>query len=156
MHIRRLSEAPYLREPRRLIVDRQQRVDQLEMRFSEIWKNTLQQRRSGIAKITALLSAFRPERWLQAKRGAVAGLETRLNWVVASKLTFHKNRVAEMTNFLRLLGPRQTLERGYSITLDTDGNVVRSVQAVKVGDPIRTKLATGELNSVVEGLLTEN
>jgi len=104
----------------------------------------------------ALLSAFRPERWLQEKRQAVAGLETRLKWIAAAKLAFHKNRVAEMTNFLRLLGPRQTLERGYSITLDTDGNVVRSVQAVKVGDPIRTKLASGELNSVVEGLLTEN
>jgi exodeoxyribonuclease VII large subunit len=55
-----------------------------------------------------------------------------------------------------LLGPRQTLERGYSITLDADGRVVRSVEAVKVGDPIRTKLASGELNSVVEGLVAEN
>ena len=156
MHVRRLSEAPYFREPRRLIVDRQQQVDQLEMRFSEIWKNALQQRRSGIAKILALLSAFRPERWLQSKRGAVAGLETRLKWIAASKVEVHKNRVAEMTNFLRLLGPRQTLERGYSITLDTHGNVVRSVQAVKVGDPIRTKLASGELNSIVEGFLSDN
>ena len=33
MQVRRLSEAPYFREPRRLIVERQQRVDQLEMRF---------------------------------------------------------------------------------------------------------------------------
>jgi exodeoxyribonuclease VII large subunit len=156
MHVRRLSEAPYLREPRRLIVDRQQRVDQLEMRFTEIWKNALQRRRSGIANILALLSAFRPERWLQVKRGEVAGLEARLSRIAASKLEFHKNRVAEMTSFLRLLGPRQTLERGYSITLDADGRVVRSVEAVKVGDPIRTKLASGELNSVVEGLVAEN
>jgi len=156
MQVRRLSEAPYFREPRRSIVERQQRVDLVEIRFSEIWKSALQQRRSGIEKILAFLSAFRPERWLEAKRGEIAGLGTRLARIAASKLEFRKNRVAEMTNFLRLLGPRQTLERGYSITQDIDGNVVRSVQFLKVGDPIHTMLADGELNSVVEELQGKN
>ena len=156
MHIRRLSEAPHFREPRRLIVERQQRVDQLEMRLLEIWKNALQQRRSGIEKILVFLSAFRPERWLQAKRGELAGLETRLRRIVSSRLDAGKNRVAELVNVLRLLGPRQTLERGYSITLDANGSVVRSIRTLKVGDPIHTKLADGEVNSVVEELLDEN
>jgi exodeoxyribonuclease VII large subunit len=156
MHIRRLSETPYFREPRRLIVERQQRVDQLEMRLLEIWKNALQQRRSGIEKILAFLSAFRPERWLQAKRGELAGLETRLRRIVSSRLDSGKTRVAELVNVLRLLGPRQTLERGYSITLDANGGVVRSIRTLKVGDPIHTKLADGEVNSVVEELLDKN
>jgi exodeoxyribonuclease VII large subunit len=156
MHVRRLSGAPYLREPRRLIVERQQRVDQLEMRLLENWRNILQQRRSRIEKMVTFLSAFRPERWLQVKRGEVAGLEMRLRRIAASKLDSHKNRLAEITNFLRLLGPRQTLERGYSITLDVDGNVVRSIQALKVGDPIRTKLAEGDLTSVVQELREES
>jgi exodeoxyribonuclease VII large subunit len=156
MHVRRLSEAPYFREPRRLIVERQQRVDQLEMRFLEIWKSVFQQRRSKIEKMMVLLSAFRPERWLQAKRGEVTGLEMRLRRIAVSKLEFHKNRIAEITNFLRLLGPRQTLERGYSITLDGNGNVIRSIQALRVGDPIRTKLAEGDLTSAVQELREES
>jgi exodeoxyribonuclease VII large subunit len=155
MHVRRLSEAPYFREPRRLIVERQQRVDQLEMRLLEIWKNVFQQRRSRIEKMVTFLSAFRPERWLQSKRGEVAGLEMRLRRIAASKLDSHQSRLAEIANFLRLLGPRQTLERGYSITLDGEGNVVRSIQALRVGDPIRTKLAEGELTSVVQELREE-
>jgi exodeoxyribonuclease VII large subunit len=156
MHVRRLSEAPYFREPRRLVVERQQRVDQLEMRLLEIRKNVFQQRRSKIEKMTVLLSAFRPERWLQAKRAEVTGLEMRLRRIAVSKLDFHKNRIAEITNFLRLLGPRQTLERGYSITLDGDGNVVRSIQALRVGDSVRTKLAEGDLTSVVQELREES
>jgi exodeoxyribonuclease VII large subunit len=152
LQARRLSEAPHFREPRRLIVERQQRVDQLEMRLWEIWKNSLQQRRSGIEKILTFLSAFRPERWLQAKRGELAGLEARLRRVASSKLDSGKNRVAELANFLRLLGPRQTLERGYSITLAVDGSVVRSIQALKIGDQLQTKLADGEVQSVVEEL----
>jgi exodeoxyribonuclease VII large subunit len=156
MHVRRLSGAPYLREPRRLIVERQQRVDQLEMRLLENWRSILQQRRSRIEKMVTFLSAFRPERWLQVKRGEVAGLEMRLRRIAVSKLDSHKSRLAEITNFLRLLGPRQTLERGYSITLDGDGNVVRSIQTLKVGDPIRTKLAEGDLTSVVQELGEES
>jgi exodeoxyribonuclease VII large subunit len=156
MQVRRLSEKPYLREPRRLIIERQQRVDQLEMRFSEIWKNTLQQRRAGIAKMLAILSAFRPERWLQAKRGELGGLETRLKRTAATRLDSRKSRIAELANFLRLLGPRQTLERGYSITLDANGSVVRFVESLQVGERIRTKLADGEVNSVVEELLEKN
>jgi exodeoxyribonuclease VII large subunit len=156
MQVRRLAEKPYLREPRRLIIERQQRVDQLEMRFSEIWKNTLQQRRAGIAKMLAILSAFRPERWLQAKRGELGGLETRLKRTAATRLDSRKSRITELANFLRLLGPRQTLERGYSITLDANGSVVRFVQSLKVGERIRTKMADGEVNSVVEELLEKN
>jgi exodeoxyribonuclease VII large subunit len=152
LQVRRLSERPYFREPRRLIVERQQRVDQLEMRLSEIWKSALQQRRSSVERILTFLSAFRPERWLQAKRGELTGLEGRLRRNVSSRLDSSKSRVAELASFLRLLGPRQTLDRGYSITLDNQQRVVRSPHTLKAGDPILTKLAEGEVNSVVEEL----
>jgi exodeoxyribonuclease VII large subunit len=152
MRLRRLSEAPYFREPRRLIIERQQRVDQLEMRLSEIWKNAIQQRRSEIGKILAFLSAFRPDRWLQAKREQLAAVEMRLAWSASSSLSSFKSRVGEIANFLRLLGPRQTLERGYSITLDAHGSVLRSIKVLKVGDRIRTILPNGEADSVTEEL----
>jgi exodeoxyribonuclease VII large subunit len=71
---------------------------------------------------------------------------------VSSRLDSGKSRVAELSNFLRLLGPRQTLERGYSITLDDQQRVVRSPHTLKAGDRILTKLAEGEVNSVVEKL----
>jgi len=54
-----------------------------------------------------------------------------------------------------LLGPRQTLDRGYSITLDNQQRVVRSPHTLKAGDRILTKLAEGEVNSVVEQLPDE-
>ena len=152
---RRLSEARYFREPRRLIVERQQRVDQLEMRLAEIWKNSLQQRRSGIERILTFLSVFRPERWLQAKRGEIAALETRLRWAASNRLESCKNRVAELANILRLLGPRQTLERGYSITLNAVEVLSEPSRHWRLGDRVQTKLADGEIYSVVEELLRQ-
>jgi exodeoxyribonuclease VII large subunit len=148
LQLQRLSEGRYLREPRRLIIERQQRVDQLEMRLSEIWKTHIQKRRSQVERITALLSAFRPAQWLKAKRAELAGLEARLAWLANSRLEAYKYRVAEIANCLRLLGPAQTLDRGYSITLDANGTVIRSVEGLKAGDLLQTKVADGEISSV--------
>jgi exodeoxyribonuclease VII large subunit len=155
IQFRRLSETASLREPGRLVVERQQRVDQSELRLLEIWKNAIRQRRSEVEKLLVFLSAFRPDRWLRTKRGELAGLDMRLTWTASSKLESCKTRVAEFANLLRLLGPRQTLERGYSITLDANGSVVRSVKGLNVGDRIQTKLADGEANSVVKELLEQ-
>jgi exodeoxyribonuclease VII large subunit len=149
LQLQRLSEGRYLREPRFLVIERQQRVDQLEMRLSEIWKTHVHKRRSQVERIAVLLSAFRPAQWLKAKRVELAGLEARLTWIVNSRLESHKNRVAEIANCLRLLGPAQTIDRGYSITLDAQGTVVRSVKGLKEGDLLQTKVADGEINSVV-------
>jgi len=47
------------------------------------------------------------------------------------------------------LGPDATLRRGYSVTTDASGNLVRSVTQVKRGDKIRTRVTDGTLESSV-------
>jgi exodeoxyribonuclease VII large subunit len=150
MRLQRLVGTPYLRDPRRLILERQQRLDQLEMRLVQFGKNIFQQRRSRIEKIVMFLSAFRPDRLLQTKRAELAILEMRLRRSLSANVEFRKNRLTELANVIRLLGPQQTLERGYSITLDAKGNLIRSVQGMETGDRIQTKLADGAVKSVVE------
>jgi exodeoxyribonuclease VII large subunit len=149
LKLQRLSEGRYLREPHRLISERQQRLDQFEMRLSEIWKAHVLKRRSQVERIAALLSAFRPAQWLKAKRAELAGLEARLKWIANSRLEAYQNRVDEIANCLRLLGPAQTLDRGYSITLDANGTVIRSIKGLKAGDLLQTKVADGQISSIV-------
>ncbi len=51
---------------------------------------------------------------------------------------------------LRVLGPVATLNRGYSITTDMQGKVIRSVTDCGVGGRIVTRLSDGVLRSTVE------
>jgi len=53
---------------------------------------------------------------------------------------------------LRLLDPVTTMARGWSITRDSNGNVVRSINDVKSGDSLVTLLADGSVSSTVEGV----
>jgi exonuclease VII large subunit len=50
---------------------------------------------------------------------------------------------------LRLLGPEQTLGRGYSITRDKAGKVIRSVAVVRPKMKIRTRVSDGEFESTL-------
>jgi exodeoxyribonuclease VII large subunit len=53
---------------------------------------------------------------------------------------------------LRLLDPVTTMARGWSITRDGNGNVVRSTTDVKQGDSLVTLVADGSISSTVEGV----
>ena len=52
---------------------------------------------------------------------------------------------------VRLLDPVTTMARGWSITRDSSGNVVRSISDIKKGDSVVTALADGSITSTVEG-----
>ena len=53
---------------------------------------------------------------------------------------------------VRLLDPVTTMARGWSITRDSSGNVVRSISDIKKGDIVVTALADGSITSTVEGV----
>src|SRR3546814_19903316 len=46
---------------------------------------------------------------------------------------------------LHAMSPLATLERGYAILFDANGQVLRSVQGVLADTPLRARLADGEL-----------
>jgi exodeoxyribonuclease VII large subunit len=63
----------------------------------------------------------------------------------AQRLTMHAAS-------LRLLDPVTTMARGWSITRDASGKVVRSITDVHPGDTVVTALADGSVTSTVEGV----
>jgi exodeoxyribonuclease VII large subunit len=56
---------------------------------------------------------------------------------------------------VRALDPRRDIERGYSITRDGEGRVVRQAAASLVGAVLDTELATGRITSRVETITEE-
>lgn len=60
-------------------------------------------------------------------------------------------RLEHLGRQLDIVGPVSVLRRGYSCTMRADGRLVRSVGDVAPGDRLRTRVADGEIRSLVEG-----
>ena len=54
-----------------------------------------------------------------------------------------------MEGTLRVLGPDATLRRGYSITTNEHGKIIRTITAVRPKMKIRTRISDGEFGSEV-------
>jgi len=61
-----------------------------------------------------------------------------------------KNRLSQVEVILRERSPLAILNRGYSITHDASGKIVRDAAAVSLGSEISVRLARGELGATVK------
>jgi len=60
-----------------------------------------------------------------------------------------KDRFRRVEGILRVLGPEATLRRGYSITTNERGKLIRTVKSVEPRMIIHTRLSDGEFDSTV-------
>ena len=83
------------------------------------------------------------------QRPRLAGLQRDLHAAVMRHVRTLRQRVASAERQLAAVDPHGVLRRGYSITTRTDGSVVRSVNDVRQGLPISTRVSDGTFGSVV-------
>jgi exodeoxyribonuclease VII large subunit len=90
-----------------------------------------------------------PQRELIAFRKNLADVEKRFRGIAPLSLEKARQRFLRSEAILRALGPEGTLRRGYSITSDARGKIVRSVKLVRPQMKIRTRVSDGEFDSVI-------
>jgi exodeoxyribonuclease VII large subunit len=77
-------------------------------------------------------------------------LEHRLRRAMNERLTSRRNRLQQLGRSLDTVSPLQTLARGYSITTDKEGALLRDSAGLHPGERITTRLASGQIHSTVE------
>ncbi len=81
---------------------------------------------------------------LQEKKG-------RLGLAMAHRLSVAKEKEKAIASKLEALSPYGVLSRGYSMTMDGEGNVLTSIASVRAGDKMQTRFGDGIIVSTVEG-----
>ena len=70
---------------------------------------------------------------------------------LAKNLTIsQEQRLALATGHLDAVSPLKILSRGYSVTTNGQGHIVKSAQDVRWGEEIRTRLSDGDVYSVIQ------
>jgi exodeoxyribonuclease VII large subunit len=166
---RRLS-----REAARLLDDRAERLVQRRHRLSQALPRLVSRRAERFQRFQAELARLRPDRQLERRKQLLGELGGRIE---AGAQRMVRRRAAELAGRdaparllrtfarrllaadadllqrrrrLEALSPELVLARGYSITLDEAGHVLRAAAETAPGRPIKVRLAAGSLGARVE------
>jgi exodeoxyribonuclease VII large subunit len=126
-HLARLASSYALREPRRVVRQWAQRLDDLRDTLRDAAKLALQSRRHELSLLKTQLAAHHPAREIARRREHLVHLEARL----------------------RGLGPQGTLDRGYALVLDGQGRPLTQAAKAKSGDAVKIVLSQGALGAQV-------
>ena len=91
-----------------------------------------------------------PAERLRSYHQLMIQLSSRLAFAFSHRVHRCQAHLAELRATLVSLDPAAVLERGYSITTNASGAVLRDASAVKPGERLKTRLAKGEIESEVK------
>lgn len=144
-----LERSGWAREPMRRIEQHNLRMDDAGAKLSMATDNRIRSIRQSLVHATRILATYRPDAAIRRTREKLDGLEKSLGEITTRNLTTARQRLNRMEDLLTALSPNATLARGFTITTDAAGNVLRSSQNLRSGVPIRTRFADGEVSSSV-------
>lgn len=147
MALRRLARG----HPQRVAEEKGQILDELRLRLSESLSSGLETRHQVLTGLVRRLAAVRPQAYLVRSGDLERALRRRLLSAVEKSVQLNRIHLLRLRDTLRTLSPHSVLERGYSITrISETGEVVRHADQLKPGRRIRSLLAVGEVESIVE------
>ena len=127
--------------------DAQQRLDHGRETLRRCLAHKIDNYRRGLAHALATLQARSPVRELMLRRNRFSDLQRRFRELPKRAIENARHRFERIEGILRVLGPEATLRRGYSITRNERGQLIRSVANVRPKMKIKTRVSDGEFES---------
>ncbi|MEE9310786.1 MAG: exodeoxyribonuclease VII large subunit, partial [Planctomycetota bacterium] len=125
-------------------------VNELQYRLTRGFGHTLELWKQRLETLKSRLVSAGPLAQLRREQQRLDYLWDGLNERINHRLASEKAEVSGLAGRLNALSPLAVLDRGYSITRAESGKVLKSSKEVKTGQVIISKLADGELRSIVE------
>ena len=144
-----LARSALFREPAQRVEQAVQRVDSAEQALARAASARIALLRQRSDALFSSLRQHRPDQRLALLRERLTALGTQIGERFARHIATRRERLARAGDVLRLLSPKHTLERGYSVTTDAEGKLLRSAQEVAEGAVLVTELRDGKVTSVV-------
>lgn len=94
-----------------------------------------------------------PQNMLVQFRQKVDEIENKINTKIRYVVDFKKQKLAQAASNLEAYNPSNVLKRGYGITCDSSGKVIKTIADIKEEQEIKTTLVDGEYYSQVKKII---
>ena len=113
-------------------------------------KNYIERKRQYVEKLKAAKLEKVPLDKINRYRIAIDNLITKSESTLKYKVEKYRTRCIKSISKIDALSPLKTLTRGYSVTENSSGEVIKKVGDVKPNDKISIRLTDGKINAIVE------
>ncbi|CAH0524882.1 Exodeoxyribonuclease 7 large subunit [Vibrio hippocampi] len=145
----RLEQAMNGQHPKHRLQRQSQRLDEMELRLITAMKQRIDQQALSLNNKQHRLMLSSPVIKLNNNKQQISYSESKLKAAMTRYLERLQHQFASTTAKLNTVSPLATLNRGYSITQNSHGDVVTNAEQVQKDEVITTKLEQGIVTSKV-------
>ncbi|TDB72905.1 exodeoxyribonuclease VII large subunit [Micromonospora sp. KC723] len=127
-------------------------IGQARSRLERAVRNLVDREQHRLDSLRSRPVLARPRVMVDQRAAEVTAMRDRAGRCLDHRLASAAEDLRHTLARLRALSPAATLDRGYAIVQRADGHVVRAAGEVDKGDPLRVRLAEGELGVTVEAM----
>ena len=132
-----------------VIRQRQQKLDDLTHRMELAERQGLQQAHRRWEMISAAVRHYDLRLVLSGMRKELENGTGALVAIMRNVLLQQRSRSERLHTALESLSPLAILERGYALVFDSNGQLLKDVRGIKMGDEISARVARGEVRATV-------
>ena len=125
-------------------------VLELEKRCKNIMLKRLTTTETTLERLQSSWALANPQRLLESRMQRYDFAAVKLKQNFSAALTDRQHKCGVLAAKLDALSPLTVLARGYSVTENSGGKVIRSIDEVRWGDEITTQVGDGNIISVVQ------
>jgi exodeoxyribonuclease VII large subunit len=132
-----------------------QRVNEIEQRLQLTMNYRLHSANDRWQHMHTQLLARSPAVTIRNNQNSIERLQQQLQFLLTTTMEKRKSRLSTLASTLNAISPLQTLSRGYSITTNSEGQVITTTGSVSQNELIQTRLRIGQLVSRVEKIIKD-
>ena len=135
--------------PEQKLLTQAQKSDELYARLLQANTRLLADKKIKPTHLSASLTHLSPQASIAFNTDKVDQLKQRLSHAIERKHQLQQNQFVNLIEQLQLVSPLATIARGYSVTRDNKGKIIKNVEQVEVNDTISVQVSNGLINTKV-------
>ena len=131
------------------IKQQQQQLDEMQIRMKKTWNSILSNNHIAFEQFNYRLIANSPIDKINSLKIVISQIKKQMESSIAIAIKQKKSLMNYISRQLNSISPLATLERGFSITSQKDGTIVKKIEQISINEKILIQLSRGSLEASV-------